>query len=166
MEIWIVAAAWVQAIGSIAAIFGAAWAAGVPLRAQERERVRTRDERLSMIERASSDLIASRKPCALGLVERDHAAYEEGSKAMDTSQHIRARTMLDLPASDWPSVELRASMLSLHEAAEALDDAIARTGSYGVAMANSQITGRAARAFLAAERSYTEAWAHFRSSLK
>lgn len=158
-EAWVILAAWTQAIGSILAIAGAVYAAGIPVRAQERDRRRQIADRLAAIRSAADALLEHRKTVAHGILEREQAIYQAAADRLNTHDHAKADSILSLPVGDWPSLDLHANMVWLRSAADELDEVIGKTGgSYGVVQANSHLTFPPARAMRLASAAFEEAW--------
>jgi hypothetical protein len=114
-------AAWVQALGAIAAIAATGWFATLPLRhAQESARAAKRRE-ITEITWAATEAKASLENIRAAVERNDErAAHRAFSAARNkTDADAALRSWLQVPARDWPNV-------SVYVRAQALVDAIDR----------------------------------------
>lgn len=151
-------AAWVQALGSIGAILAAGWAAGVPVRAQRRERGLEQGARLMAMREAADTLLASRQCYAEALLEGQAEKFEKAAAKLDSSDHEFASAILQTPATEWPSIRLFGALQRVQRASANLDEAGANA-SYAVMRSNSHMSFPRARALLDSQIDFEETWA-------
>lgn len=101
-------AAWVQAIGAVAAIMAAGWTAQLPIRAAAEKAAQDHDRELDEISIAMGDAQEMFADLRQALDRGDRVlidcAYIEFRKRGDEDAALRS--WLTLPARDWPNVSL------------------------------------------------------------
>jgi hypothetical protein len=116
-------AAWVQAVGSILAIIGAAWFTMIPVRAENRRREQARRDFVSLVTDVMQHALLSIEPMAAATALDVNNGLHGTLKTWDESGSAATiEELLDVPISSWPSAllymrvyRLRSAMIQLRE---------------------------------------------------
>lgn len=99
-------AAWVQAIGAIAAIFVAAWLASIPIRQAEQARRASKRDFVNAIIDAAQIATQHFEAVLASIAARDPRAFSEGVRQIEIGDFSALKALLKEPISTWPSPQL------------------------------------------------------------